>query len=203
MLQRLLAGCSPGRVGPWISEKRWARTGKGGWKKQLKDDCYFELLKELHLRMWLVVHFQLPHSEAWEGQKILMPKIGIEFQHKTYASIISFFAKSEFTEIPFPSWCSLCQTLWFGSCLICERNYRERWWERHSRRYCCLLSPLTGSLEFDASPPEYMQPIPYLTDIAKTLLWYGLAPHTQRGHNTAIRSYEFFCTSPDTCDLPQ
>lgn len=41
-----------------------------------------------------------------------------------------------------------------------------------------------------------------MTNAAKTLLWYGLAPDTRRGYNTAIRSYEFFCTSQGKSPWP-
>ena len=64
------------------------------------------------------------------------------------------------------------------------------------------MSTLTGLLEFDAPPPEFLHSIPHLTNTAKTLLWYGLAPDTRRGYNTAIRSYEFFCSSRETSVWP-
>ena len=57
-------------------------------------------------------------------------------------------------------------------------------------------------LLFDAPPSEFLNSIPYLTNAAKTLLWYGLAPDTRRGYGTAIRSYEFFCTSRGTSAWP-
>ncbi len=57
------------------------------------------------------------------------------------------------------------------------------------------MSTLAGPLEFDAPPVQFLNSIPHLSTAAKTLLWYGLAPDTRRGYNTAIRSYEFFCTS--------
>ena len=57
------------------------------------------------------------------------------------------------------------------------------------------MSPLAGPLEFVAPPAQFLNSVPHLSTTAKTLLWYDLAPDTRRGYNTAIRSYEFFCTS--------
>ena len=57
------------------------------------------------------------------------------------------------------------------------------------------MSTLAGPLEFDALPAQFLNSIPHLSTPAKTLLWYGLAPDTRRGYNTAIRSYEYFCAS--------
>ena len=57
------------------------------------------------------------------------------------------------------------------------------------------MSTLAGPLEFDAPPTQFLNSIPHLSTAAKTLLWYGLVPDTRRGYNTAIRSYEFFCSS--------
>lgn len=61
------------------------------------------------------------------------------------------------------------------------------------------MPTLAGPLSFDAPPSGFLESIPHLT---KTLLWYGLAPETRRGYNTAIRSYEFFCTSQGKSPWP-
>ncbi len=57
------------------------------------------------------------------------------------------------------------------------------------------MSTLGGPLEFDAPPVQFLNSIPHLSTAAKPLLWYGLAPDTRCGYNTAIRLYEFFCAS--------
>ena len=61
---------------------------------------------------------------------------------------------------------------------------------------------LVGPLKFDTFPSEFLHSIPYLTHTTKTLLWYGLAPNTRRGYNTAIHSYEFFFSSQGTLAWP-
>lgn len=57
------------------------------------------------------------------------------------------------------------------------------------------MPTLANPFSFNTPPSKFLESIPYLTNAAKTLLWYGLASDTQRSYNTVIRSYEFFCTS--------
>ena len=64
------------------------------------------------------------------------------------------------------------------------------------------MSTLAGPLEFEAPPAQFMNSIPHLSNSAKTLLWYGLAPNTRRSYNTAICSYEFFCDSREVSSWP-
>lgn len=64
------------------------------------------------------------------------------------------------------------------------------------------MPTLAGALDFDAPPSRFLESIPHLTNTSKTLLCYGLAPETRKGYNTAIRAYEFFCTSQGKSPWP-
>ena len=57
------------------------------------------------------------------------------------------------------------------------------------------MSTLAGPLEFDTPPAQILNSISQLSVPAKTLFFYGLAPDTRRGYNTAIRLHKFFCAS--------
>ena len=47
-------------------------------------------------------------------------------------------------------------------------------------------------IEFDDPPASYLSSTPGST-IVKRLAWYGLAPGTRKGYNSAIDSFESFC----------